>query len=69
MNVLVSSFMLAIALLVLAHSIAELRPAREPKKKQVTTQDRPKRRLKARVPADWDRIMQDTKIEKGGRKK
>jgi hypothetical protein len=69
MNILVSSFMLAIALLVLAHSVAELRPAREPEKKQVTTQDRLKRRLRARVPADWDRIMQDTKIEKGGRKK
>ena len=69
MNILVSSFMLAIALLVLAHSVAELRPETEPEKKQVTTQGKPKRRLKARVPADWDRIMQDTKIEKGGRKK
>ena len=69
MNILVSSFMLAIALLVLAHSIAELRPAREPEKKRVTTQNKPKRRLKAHAPADRDRIMQDTKIEKGGRKK
>lgn len=65
MNILVSSFMLAIALLVLAHSIAELRPARKPERKK----PKPVRNQRRRVPADWDRIMQDTKIEKGGRKK
>lgn len=65
MDILISSAMLAIALLMISQSISELRPAKEPEKRKA----KPKRRIKARVPADWDRIMRETQLERKPRKK
>lgn len=68
MNIVLSSAMLAIALLMVAHSISELKPKQEQDSKLTEPVNEP-RRLLAKVPADWNRIMMETKLEKTGRKK
>lgn len=68
MNIILSSFMMAIAILMVAHSIGELKPKREQDTELTESVNEP-RRLRAKVPADWDRIMKETKLEGGKRKK
>lgn len=63
MNIIVSSFMMAIAILMVAHSIAELKPKQEQDTKPTESVNEP-RRLRAKVPADWDRIMMETELER-----
>lgn len=62
MNIVISSAMLAVAILMAAHSIYELGPQHinetekpEKPKKQV-------RKIRAKAPTYWDRIMQETEL-------
>lgn len=62
MNILISSAMLAAAILMVAGSIYELRPkAANAQRRQSGTEKR-NRAMRAKRPADWNRIMEETQL-------
>ena len=67
MNILISSALLALALCLVAGEIGRMATALHPKQKK--PQNRRVQPQKSRPAVDWDRIMMETKLEKGGKRK
>lgn len=62
MNILISSAMLAVAILMVANSIYELRPRGANTQKRPSGSKKRTRTLRTRKAADWDRIMEETQL-------
>ena len=62
MNIVISSAMLAVAILMVAHSIYELGPQHINEKEKPEKAKRRVRKVRAKVPTYWDQIMEETKL-------
>ena len=73
MNILISSAMLAMAIMMVGLQLKEMVDNSRRSKKigeLVVATSVKKRRIRRRhAPADWDRIMKETELEKRGREK
>lgn len=64
MNIVISSAMLAVAILMVAHSIYELGPQHINEKEKPEKAKKRVRKVRAKAPTYWDRIMEETKLHR-----
>lgn len=62
MNILVSSAMLTVAILMVAHSICELGPQHISEKERPEKAKKKTRTIRVKRPTYWDRIMEETEL-------
>lgn len=64
MNIVISSAMLAVAILMVAHSIYELGPQHINEKEKPEKAKKRVRKVRAKTPTYWDQIMEETKLHR-----
>lgn len=64
MNIVISSAMLAVAILMVAHSIYELGPQHINEKEKTGKAKKRVRKIRAKAPTYWDQIMEETKLHR-----
>lgn len=62
MNIVISSAMLAVAILMVAHSIYELGPQHINEKERPEKAKKKTRTIRVKRPTYWDRIMEETEL-------
>lgn len=62
MNIVISSAMLAVAILMVAHSIYELGPQHINEKERPEKTKKKTRTIRVKRPTYWDRIMEETEL-------
>lgn len=64
MNIVISSAMLAVAILMVAHSIYELGPQHINEKEKPERPKKRVRKVRVKAPTYWDQIMEETKLHR-----
>lgn len=62
MNIVISSAMMAVAILMVAHSIYELGPQHISEKERPEKAKKKTRTIRVKRPTYWDRIMEETEL-------